>query len=66
MKCKFVLSISLLQIFNKPLATGIFPDKWKMFCISPVFKIGDFNNVINQNPIFFIISIIPKELKALG
>lgn len=66
MKCKFVLSISLLRILNKPLCNrNLSCRHLENIFISLVFKTADINHVINQNPISSIISIIPKELKAL-
>lgn len=40
MQCKFVLSIPLLMIFNRSVAIGVFPDKWIISYVSPVYKSG--------------------------
>lgn len=37
----FVLSPIITYLFNKSLATSIFPDKWKFSFITPIFKKGN-------------------------
>jgi hypothetical protein len=61
MQCKFVLSTPLLMLFNRSLSTGVFPDKWKISYVSPVFKSGNINHIINYRP----VSIIPKIFEGI-
>jgi len=64
MQCKFILWIPLLLLFNQSLATGVFPEKWKISYVSPVFKSGDISQVNNYHPIS-ITSIIPKVFEGI-
>lgn len=41
----------LTIIFNKSLATGTFPSKWKISYIIPLFKNGDLSDINNYRPI---------------
>lgn len=56
-QCKFVLSTPLLLLFNCSLATSVFLERWKVSYITPLFKNGDINHVMNYRPVS-IISII--------
>jgi len=53
------------MIFNRSLANGVFPDKWKISYVSPVYKSGDINYVTNYRPISIILSIIPKIFEGI-
>jgi len=44
-------------IFNCCLATGIFPDDWKLAKASPIFKQGDRSDTDNYRPISVILAI---------
>ncbi|KAF0712456.1 zinc finger protein 845-like [Aphis craccivora] len=48
-----------MMIFNRSFAIGVFPEKWKISYVSPVYKSGDINHVINYRTVS-IITIIPK------
>lgn len=58
-QCKFVLAVPLLYLFNLPLKSGIFPNRWKLSYVTPVFKGGD-NCLITNYRLISIISIISK------
>ena len=49
-----VLTDQLIHLFNCSLATGIFPDKWKIAKVLPLFKGGDRENVNNYRPILLL------------
>ncbi len=34
-------------IFNKSLQEGVFPSRWKVARITPIFKSGDVQNITN-------------------
>ena len=46
---------SLCDIFNLSIATGIFPDSWKIARAAPIFKSGQTNDRSNYRP----ISVLP-------
>ena len=48
-------------MFNSSLALGIFPDKWKVAKIIPLFKGGDRASVNNYRP----VSLLPMLGKLL-
>lgn len=59
-ECSFVLTPMITLLFNKSLNSGLYPDKWKLAFISPIFKKGNKNDVsIITGPITKM-SIIPK------
>lgn len=61
---KSELAVSLLIIFNTSLTSEVFPDKWKISYVSPVFKEDDISLVTNYCPLS-IISIIFKIFKNI-
>ena len=50
-----VISESLCDIFNLSIATGCFPDSWKIARVAPIFKSGQTNDRSNYRP----ISVLP-------
>ena len=50
-----VISESLCDIFNLSLATGCFPDSWKIARVAPIFKNGQPDDRSNYRP----ISVLP-------
>ena len=46
-----VIAESLCDIFNLSLATGVFPDSWKIARVAPVFKSGEQDDSSNYRPI---------------
>ena len=50
-----VIAESLCDIFNLSLATGVFPDSWKIARVAPVFKSGQQDDSSNYRP----ISVLP-------
>ena len=50
-----VIIESLSDIFNLSIATGVFPDSWKIARVVPIFKSGQANERSNYRP----ISVLP-------
>ena len=49
-ECADLISVSLCDLFNKSLLSGIFPNDWKCARVTPLFKQGeasDLNNIID-------------------
>ena len=51
----------LRYIFSNSLAQGIFPEEMKIARITPIYKVGDKENVVNYRP----ISVLPCFSKIL-
>ena len=49
-----VISDSLCDIFNQSIATGVFPDSWKIARVAPIFKSGQTDDQSNCRPIFVL------------
>jgi Reverse transcriptase (RNA-dependent DNA polymerase) len=62
--CASAFATPLTCIFNKYLASCVFPEKWKLSFITPIFKDRKRNEVSNYRGIA-ILSIIPKRFKLL-
>ena len=56
-----VLTLQLVYLFNLSLQTGIFPSKWKIATVIPLFKGGSKDDVSNYRP----ISLLPLPGKIL-
>ena len=39
-ECVDLISVSLSDLFNKSLTSGMFPDDWKCARVTPLFKAG--------------------------
>lgn len=50
-KCAPSISFALSYIFNLSLNQGVFIDKWKSACITPIFKNGRKDDVTSYRPI---------------
>ena len=50
-----VISDSLCDIFDLSIATGVFPDSWKIAMVAPIFKSGQTDDQSNYRP----ISVLP-------
>ena len=50
-----VIAESLCDIFNLSVATGVFPDSWKIARVAPIFKSGQSYDRSNYRP----ISVLP-------
>ena len=50
-----ILAESLCDIFNLSLATGVFPDCWRVARVAPIFKSGEQTDRSNYRP----ISVLP-------
>ena len=64
-KCFSELCKPLKYVFNSSIETGVFPDKLKIACVSPVYKAGDIVDLTNYKPISVFPSFLafPKFLK---
>jgi hypothetical protein len=56
--------IPLYLLFNRSLATNVFPDRWKVSYVTPIFKKGMRNNVEDYLGVA-ILSAIPKRFELL-
>ena len=56
-ECADLISVSLCDLFNKSLVSGIFPDDWKCARVTPLFKQGEPSDLNNYRPIP-VISVI--------
>ena len=54
---KSVIYLSLTDIFNLSISSGVFSDDWKVAKVCPLFKSGERNDANNYRPILVIPSI---------
>ena len=63
-ECADFVSVSLCDLFNKSLVSGIFPDDWKCARVTPLFKQGEPSDLNNYRPIS-LVSIIVKVFERI-
>ena len=54
-ECADLISVSLCDLFDKSLLSGIFPDDWKRARVTPLFKKGEASDLNNYPPISVIL-----------
>ena len=59
-----LISVSLCDLFNKSLFSGIFPDHWKCARVTPSFKQREASDLNNYRPIS-VISVIAKVFERI-
>lgn len=52
-----LISVSICDLFNMSLVSGIFPDAWKYARVTPLFKQGDSSIVNNYLPVSVVLVI---------
>ena len=63
-ECADLISVSLCDLCNKSLLSGIFPDDWKCARVTPLFKQGEASDLNNYRPIS-VISVIAKVFERI-
>ena len=62
--CADIVPESLTIIFNKSIEMGVFPDDFKVACVSPIHKSGSKSESSNYRPIS-VLTIISKTFEKL-
>jgi hypothetical protein len=62
--CASAFALPLCLLFNRSLTSCVFPDKWKLSFVTPIFKIGKHNDVSNYHGIA-ILSRVGKLFELL-
>jgi hypothetical protein len=63
-KCATSFSLPLFLIYNRSLVTCVFPEKWKLSFVTPIYKNGKRNDVANYCGIA-ILSAVAKLFELL-
>ena len=63
-ECANLISVSLCDLFNKSLLSGIFLDNWKCARVTPLFKQGEASDLNNCLPIS-VVSVIAKVFERI-
>lgn len=62
--CRFIIARIVWLLYNKSLASGVFPECWKTCVITPVYKSGD-RRIVKNYRLISKQSIIPKIFDGL-
>jgi hypothetical protein len=62
--CASAFALPLCLLFNRSLASCVFPDRWKLSFVTPIFKSGKRNDVSNYRGIV-ILSTVGKLFELL-
>merc|ERR1712035_37560 len=63
-ECKYEISVTLTDIFNRSVATGKVPRLWRQANVVPVFKKGGEGEVSSYRPIS-LTSVVRKMLESI-
>ena len=63
-ECADLISVSICDLFNKSLVSGVFPDDWKCARVTPLFKQGEPSDLNNYLPIS-VLSVIAKVFERI-
>jgi hypothetical protein len=63
--CASAFALPLCLLFNRSLASCVFPDRWELSFVTPIFKSGKRNDVSNYRCVA-ILSTVGKLFELLG